>query len=283
MAAEGSAQIQGSGKSRELYVASYNQTATETVILLHGAFSSNLEWEHVMPHLNDFHILIPDLPQHSSSREIGPFTLALAGEKVASLVRAQAHGGKAHFVGLSLGGFITQEVIRKYPDLVLSVFITGATPFTDFQKWLAARSGIIRWGLWAAHKIMLYDLTAWQYGLLPHAELKKQILVNNNNGVAKSVFDGLLEFGWDDAEEAAKQGKRVLVCAGGQQDDVSGTKRLGEIFKAGGPSGSKSQAFVVKKAIHGWSLQFPELLAQGIRAWIRREMLPDAFEPLSDL
>jgi pimeloyl-ACP methyl ester carboxylesterase len=273
----------------ELFFISHNPSASETIVLLHGAFSSHLEWEHVASHLKDFHLLIPDLPQHSGSRNIGPFNLNLAAEKVANLVRAHAHGGKAHVVGLSLGGFVTQEIIRRYPDTVLYAFITGCTPFNPTQQWFAARAGIISWGLWAAQKTGLEDFAAWKAGLLPYKELKKQIALNNSNGVARSVYPELGRYSWDDVEEAAKKGKRILVCAGEQMDDVPATKRLADIYKKGerlshgGTEGGDSQGFVVKNAIHGWDLQLPELFARAIIAWIRLEPIPSGFESLGCL
>ncbi len=41
-----------------------------------------------------------------------------------------------------------------------------------------------------------------------------------------------------------------------------------------------NKAVVVKKALHAWDLQFPELLAKGVVAWIRGEELPPEFEEL---
>lgn len=283
----------------DLYYVEYNPTASETIILLHGLFCSHLEWEHVVPHLSDqYHVIVPDQPQHNRSRSIAPFTLVLAADKVASLVRKHAHGGRAHVVGLSLGGFTTQELIRRHPDLVTSAFVTGATPFTPAQTWLARRSGIIHWGLWFMMATRLYNFTASRAGLLPHVELQKHMAANNaTRDLAADAYSNIAGFGWVDVEEVAKQVKqRVLCCAGGQQDDVEGTRKLARIIRSGGVSGegegsssssssddserSQSKAYVVRKAIHGWDLHFPELFAQGVKSWIRQEAMPEDFEVL---
>jgi hypothetical protein len=40
------------------------------------------------------------------------------------------------------------------------------------------------------------------------------------------------------------------------------------------------KAYVVRKAVHGWDLQFPELFAEGIRAWVLDEDMPVEYEEL---
>lgn len=71
---------------------------------------------------------------------------------------------------------------------------------------------------------------------------------------------------------------RVMLVAGGKTDDVESTKTMGQIIKKKCPA---SRAFVVRQAVHGWDLQYPELFAQGVRAWVEGEdTLPKDFEEL---
>jgi hypothetical protein len=37
---------------------------------------------------------------------------------------------------------------------------------------------------------------------------------------------------------------------------------------------------VLREAAHAWDLQFPELFAQGVAAWVEGGKLPDEFERL---
>jgi hypothetical protein len=60
---------------------------------------------------------------------------------------------------------------------------------------------------------------------------------------------------------------RTLAVAGERQDDVEGTRRLGQVLRGGC---DESRAFVVNGAVHAWNLQWPELFAEGIEAWIER-------------
>lgn len=101
-------------------------------------FSNHLEWEHVATHLTGYHLIVPDLTQHSRSKHIQPLSFEHASDKVASLMAKHAHGGRAHMVGLSLGGFVTMEIVRRHPDIVHSAFVTGTTPIKEWQAWITA-------------------------------------------------------------------------------------------------------------------------------------------------
>jgi hypothetical protein len=68
---------------------------------------------------------------------------------------------------------------------------------------------------------------------------------------------------------------RVAVVAGGKQDDFETVRAMAAMIKK---KCDGSRAFVVRKAIHGWDLQFPELFAQGVRAWVEEQPLPDEYE-----
>jgi hypothetical protein len=71
---------------------------------------------------------------------------------------------------------------------------------------------------------------------------------------------------------------RVMLVAGGKNDDVEATQTAGQMIKEKCPG---SRAFVIKNAVHAWDLQFPELFAQGVRAWVEEvDELPAEFVEL---
>ncbi|KAH7024460.1 Alpha/Beta hydrolase protein [Microdochium trichocladiopsis] len=306
----------------ELFFVEHNNTslATETIVFLHGAFGSHHEWDHVVSHLSaasdkggvdqaqqgQYHILVPDQLQHGRSRQLAataaessaaapPFTSASAADAVAALIRKHARpgpgggAGRAHVVGLSLGGFVAQALVRRHPDVVQSLFITGATPFTPAQMWLARHSTGLHWGLWAVMGSGFYRFAAWRAGLLEHGELQRDMWENNRTAdLAQGVYGDLAQWGWDDVAEVAKAVAsnriRVLVCAGGDGDNVEGTKEMVKVIRQGGTEEGGGggdavdcQGFVVAKAIHGWDLQFPDLFATAVRAWIHQETMPPQF------
>ncbi|KAF4957021.1 hypothetical protein FGADI_3435 [Fusarium gaditjirri] len=269
---------QASALPQELFFKSYNDTSPTTIVLLHGLFSCNLEWEHITPHLSDYHLIVPDLPKHSQSREIGPWSIELAADSVAYLIRKHAHHSQAHVVGLSLGGFTTMELIRRHPDLVKSAFVTGSTPFRPWQVWAAERPSLLHYGLKLVLNSGFYTLGVWMKGLKDHTQLKNEIAANNDWNLAKDAYAGLAKWQHENVKAVAEKDKRILAAAGDQGDDFDGAKEMALTFrKEAREDGKKSTAVLIKGAIHAWNLQFPELFAEGITAWVEDKPLPVYF------
>lgn len=267
----------------ELYFQSLNDASPVSIVLLHGIFSSHLEWEHVskQSQLSGYHLIIPDLPQHSQSKHIQPFSLELAADKVASIISKHAHGGQAHVVGLSLGGFVTMELVRRHAGVVRTAFTTGASALTQGQLWLAARPKLVSWGLWLVMQSGFYRLAAWQVQLLPHDELKKEMSANNTVDLAGHAYGDLGRWKEEVGQELGQMDKRMLIAGGDQGDNLAGVKSLARLIKESAQGeGKKTLAFSVDGATHGWDLQFPELFARGIAAWIEEQPQPKGFTPM---
>lgn len=116
----------------KLFVVEQNPFSPESVVLLHVLFSCGLEWKYVCPKLSSYHLLVPDLPCHSASRDVcrrEDFSFEMCADYVADLIRERAHDGRAHLVGVSMGGFVALELARKYPQVPLPLAsITGPVP-----------------------------------------------------------------------------------------------------------------------------------------------------------
>ncbi|RGP61089.1 hypothetical protein FLONG3_10644 [Fusarium longipes] len=262
----------------ELFFVSYSESSSTTIVLIHGLFSCNLEWEHVVPFLGDYHLIIPDLPQHSRSKQVSPWSLELAADSVAHLIQTHAHDGQAHVVGLSLGGFTTMEIVRRHPGLVKSAFVTGAAPFTPFQVWIAERPNLLHYGLSFVMNSGIYTVSVWWAGLEDHTKLQKEIASNNDWTLVKGAYGELARWGQESVNDVAAKDKRILAVAGDQGDNIDGTKEMARAFSTQGHGdGKRSMACVIKGAIHGWNLQFPELFADGIKAWVEDKPLPEDF------
>jgi pimeloyl-ACP methyl ester carboxylesterase len=277
MASASDAVVRGS----EIFFASHNPAATTTIVLLHALFASHREWDHVVPHLSDFHLIVPDLPQHSRSHHVGPFTLQLAAAEVAQLIRNHARGGVAHVVGVSLGGFVALELIRRHPETVASAFVSGSSPFTDQQLWIAQRPNLVHWGLWVVMGSGIYRLQAWLAGLVEHGDLQAEMRSNNSYELANSAFFEMSTWQADAARAVAKQDRRVLVAAGENGDPRDKARELAHTLQEGGRGeGKQTRVYLVKDAIHTWDLQFPELFGTAIKAWIGKQPLPAEFKGL---
>ncbi|KAI2463928.1 alpha/beta-hydrolase [Annulohypoxylon bovei var. microspora] len=239
-----------------------------------------------IPQLSEYHLLIPDLPQHSRSRHVGPFSFALAADHIAQMIRDHAHDGRAHLVGLSTGGFVAMELIRRHPDVVLSAFVSNAVPVSDAWKSLNSSPKISYLGLSVllhSPKSLLFKATGWapEY---QNDELLKEIKRNNTSRLYEARARETNNWTRDSMVEVGKKDVRIALVVGGKQDNVEGTRDMGQLLASLGSKGGKdSRAFMVKDAIHAWNLQHPVLFARGIRAWIEKHPLPQRFEPLGPL
>jgi hypothetical protein len=68
-----------------------------------------------------------------------------------------------------------------------------------------------------------------------------------------------------------------LLWRGGRGDDVEGCRGVGRVLREGNPA---SRAVVVEEAFHGWDLQFPEVFARGVIAWVEGRELPAEYKVL---
>lgn len=112
----------------------------ETIILLHGNGTGGWMWEPQVERLPDRHVLTPDLPGLGTRTAEAWPGMAGAADDVAAVIRQRALDGRAHVVGLSLGGFVALQLLRRHPELVRSCFVTGvaAAGLAGWERWLIA-------------------------------------------------------------------------------------------------------------------------------------------------
>ncbi|KAM0328663.1 hypothetical protein ACHAQA_005075 [Verticillium albo-atrum] len=260
---------------------SLNKDNASTIILLHGGISCHLEYAEVVPLLSGYHLLLPDLPGHSTSRHIALVSLEDSADHVADLIRAEAHDSKAHVVGLSFGGFVAQTLAIRHPSLVASLFVTGAEPFRGFRLSISQYPSVIHAFTWLL--LGLPDVLYWRYaawvGLRRHEELLVEMRRNCQREMMRPEFESIARH---TLEDVSKIQARTLMVAAGKQDDVEGSKLAGEALGSRMVDGQRrddgSRAVVVRDALHAWDLQFPELFARGVLAWVEMEPLPEEYE-----
>lgn len=115
---------------------SYVELGPETgtpVVMIHGATDSYLSFSQVSVHLAaaGFHVYIPELRGHGQSDkpEGENYTTALLAGDIYAWAQ-QLEIPPAHYVGHSLGSFITQEIAIEHPEMTESITLIGSAAST---------------------------------------------------------------------------------------------------------------------------------------------------------
>jgi pimeloyl-ACP methyl ester carboxylesterase len=265
-----------------------NPTGLRT-LLLPEMFSSHHEFHLLLstPHLQEYHLLLPDLPRHGLSADLNvSFTLPSMAALLADLVATHAKNGKADIFGGDLGGYAALYLATKYPALISSIIVTGCE--RDY--------GSIFYSTWIAIKTYLGAVLglilvprSWLNALLKKldSELNDELFSDMRKTLSWNysyeVFK-MLHHDWGTGKAICeKVAARTLFIAAGRQDIIEGARERGAWLRKGQADRERrSKAVVVHGARHALLLQLGiiELLAKGIKAWIENEELPDQYEVL---
>lgn len=117
----------------DLNVREYGPPGDRAVVLLHG-YSASIEWwEQVAPRLaRDQRVIAVDLVGHGGSEAPGDGAPYRAAEQAKAVHNALVQLGVRHavLIGHSMGGAVSAELARQYPDLVERVVVSD-TPAAD--------------------------------------------------------------------------------------------------------------------------------------------------------
>lgn len=99
------------------------------LFFLHGMTGDHTMFRHQYNYFKDScNILLWDAPAHGKSRPFRNFDYEKAALSVRAIFEAEEID-RAVFIGQSMGGFITQAVIKRYPDIVSSFISIDSTPY----------------------------------------------------------------------------------------------------------------------------------------------------------
>ena len=125
----------------------FDGPANGRVVLMSNSLMSNYDmWDPTVPALSDrYRVLRYDTRGHGrSSTPPGPYSIAMLADDAAGLLDALGIGS-AHFVGLSMGGMVGQQLAARHPDRVHSLALCDtASEMPPREMWeqrlAAARS-----------------------------------------------------------------------------------------------------------------------------------------------
>ncbi len=243
----------------------------ETIVFLHGGGMSSRQWAPQFEALGEFHLLAPDLPEQGRSAEVKPFTLEGSAEQVAALIEAKAQGGRAHVVGLSLGGAVGLALMQRYPEKIASLFVTGSA--AGLGKFLGGLS-LLSAGLYEVlPRRWLIDASVKQFGIpKEYADHFREDLALSANARFTRHFTRAL-MGMRLPPEASA---RTLIAVGERETlpAKSAAKRMAREIRG-------ARGVLVPRAGHVWNLEAPALFSETVRRWVTDEALPPELLPLS--
>lgn len=102
------------------------------VIFIHGFCESSSIWNALSNDLSDeFHVICPDLPGFGQSElPDNDFSLEDIGDIVVRWLKDKGIN-ECIVIGHSLGGYISLEILRKYPDFVKGIGLFNSSAFED--------------------------------------------------------------------------------------------------------------------------------------------------------
>lgn len=114
------------------------------LVFLHGYCESNKIWENLSHELSDeYRVICPDLPGFGKSPlPPSPFSLEQIGDQLIYWLKSIGIE-QCIVAGHSLGGYITLEILRKYPDFVKSIVLFNSSAFADTEDKKENRNKLI--------------------------------------------------------------------------------------------------------------------------------------------
>ncbi|MBC7264838.1 MAG: alpha/beta hydrolase [Chloroflexi bacterium] len=252
-----------------LYLRESGSTDAPLIVFLHGAGLSGRMWQPQFERLAEYHCLAPDLPEHGQSADICPFDLLDASQQVAELIRQRGPNGRAHLVGLSLGGALVLTVLRIAPEVVDHAIVSGTS--ARLGKMLVAIQGLNEPVLRLLNPDQLAALMAWQFHIPPqHRDMLRQDMRRFTPQAFHRVNQAYTEI-----ELPQASGAPPLVLVGQKETFVA--KRMARKLCASIPG---AKGMMVRGVGHVWNLEAPDLFADTVRAWITDQPLPSELLPL---
>ena len=143
------------------WISDYVSKDKNTIFFLHGLTASHDLFVNQIPYFSkDYNIITWDAPAHGASRPYHDFSYEKAALGAVQILRDNDIAN-AIFIGQSMGGFITQSVIKRFPEYVKCFVSIDSTPFGE--KYYSKSD---RWWL---------NQIQWMSSLYPDKMLRKAI------------------------------------------------------------------------------------------------------------
>lgn len=253
-----------------LYVAESGTRGLPTIVFLHGVGASGWMWWKQIAALRDFHCLNVDLPGHGKSQDVAWLSLTDTAHQIASIIQSRATHGKAHVVGLSLGGYIALMLLEHHANLVGRVVVSGvtATPMPNRH--------LIKPQLVLMSIMKLSWISKLQAKLLKLPPDMQTAFAENLSKMSIATYHRIIKEVVDFSVPATRQqiNNPTLITAGGNESNIilQAVKEIPKIMP-------NAHGYIAPGLRHGWNVEAPDLFTAMIRAWVMGTPLPAQLRP----
>jgi pimeloyl-ACP methyl ester carboxylesterase len=227
-------------------------------------------WQKQVAALADFHCLNVDLPGHGKSNQVTWVSLAETADQIATLIRERTANGRAHVVGLSLGGYIALVLLERHTGTVDRTVISGVTaaPMPN-RAWLNPQV----WFMSAVMKRRWYaNMQAKAMGLSPEMQAA---FTENFLAMSMQTYRHIMEESVDFQVSPALRQVNIptLITAGSKESKI--ILQAVDLIPKMMPN---AQGWLAPGLGHGWNVQAPDLFSAMVRAWVSGKPLPSGLQ-----
>jgi pimeloyl-ACP methyl ester carboxylesterase len=258
-----------------------------TLLFLHGGGGAGWMWQPVVDRLPDYHCLLTDLPEHGGSNQIKPFSMELAAQKAAELIRGQAHGGKAIVIGLSEGAQVAVQMLATCPEVIEKAVISSALLLPMSGAKMFSSRGLI--SVLFKMSVPPFRNSDWwiklnmKYAAGIPDEFYPQFKADFQK-MTESQFVNLMvanqTFRMPEGIENAKV-PALILCGSHEYEAMKDSARTlasklsgSQVFQINLGKGSSLASE------HNWAMTAPQAFAETIRSWMSGQPLPEELSGL---
>jgi pimeloyl-ACP methyl ester carboxylesterase len=249
-----------------LYIHESGTPGAPSIVFLHGIGTSGWMWTLQVAALADFHCLNVDLPGHGQSNRVPWVSLRDTARQIAGIIAAQATRGRAHVVGLSLGGYLGLALLERHAEVLDRVVMSGVTaapmPNRALLKPQLALLSVLLKRRWLARQ---------QARALHLSPEMQAAFTSNLQALSLPAYRRIYTEGAYYRVPPSLRGvdTPTLVVAGSRESTII-TQAVGTIASMM----PNAQGRLAPGLGHGWNIEDPDLFSAMVRAWITNAPLP---------
>lgn len=241
------------------------------VVFIHGFCESSTLWESLREELSDdFRVICPDLPGFGQSPLPDTnFSLQEIGDQIVSWLR-ELGIEQCIVIGHSLGGYISLEILRKYPDFVKAIGLFNSSAFKDPDDKKENRNKLIEFI--GTHGVRLFLKTFVPSLFYPKTAKKHQKSIDLINNEGKSIRpESVMKYAtaMRDREDSIDLLKtyhdRILLIAGefDQNVPLEKSKEMAELLDS-------DNSHIIPNSAHMSIFEQSELCYAAIRKFVEK-------------